>query len=73
MSLSDWTRLVSMSARKNCLNCTRPKGEIKIFKKVFHMRIKSVLKRQWKGLRHMIVTKQSAAKVKAATAFPKII
>jgi hypothetical protein len=72
MSLNDWTKLVSMSVRKKCLNYTRPNGAIIMLRKVFHIRMISVLKRQLKGLRHMPIIETRANKVKPATAFLNI-
>ncbi len=49
-SLRTYTILVKISARKKCLNLTRPNGDISILYKVFLIKRSSVLKRYLKGL-----------------------
>jgi len=70
-SLNGYTILVIMSARKKCLKRTRPKGDIKMFKRVCPRAIRPFLYMKWKGFRNMNMKMKRTPSVKAATAFSK--
>lgn len=64
--------LVKMSARKKCLNRTRPNGEISMLYKVFLIKRSSVLNRYLNGLNIRIKKVMSTPIVKPAIALSKI-
>ncbi len=70
-SLSGYTMLVIMSARKKCLKRTRPKGEIIMFQRVYPRATRPFLYMKWKGFRNMNMKMKSTPSVKAATAYSK--
>ena len=71
-SLRTCTILVKMSARKKCLNRTRPNGEITMLYKVFFINRSSVLNRYLKGLNIRMKNVVSTPIVKPANALSKI-
>lgn len=71
-SFSTQTMLVKMSARKKCLNRTRPNGEISMLYKVFLIKRSSVLNRYLNGLNIRIKKVMSTPIVKPAIALSKI-
>ena len=55
------------SARKKCLNLTKPKGAITMLKMTINNSFLALMQKKWKGRKHNIMKIKTQANVNAAT------